>query len=333
MHSLRMSAAIVLDVTLLCPPVVRANCCAEGCPLVRDGLGAIPRRFAFDLRYQDVTQDKLWSGGSAADLADVIADADTHGEVELYTRTRSWVAEGRARITDRLRLSVTLPYIQREHRHWLHHTPTFNPLFLDAWKYEGLADATLLGNFRAFELAGGTSLALQGGVKLPTGRTHLPDETRNNGGFDSTLEPSARPGTGSTDWLAGGMLTQRLPWKSVLPLSASLLGRWNTKGTDDFQVGDEVQAGLSGDYAPWSWLTLLAQVNYSAHGSDISADAAEAAHTGMHSLFVTPGVSVRVSPAISLYGIYQARAWSHSDEATVVATDHFLFGTTYSIGR
>ena len=46
-----------------------------------------------------------------------------------------------------------------------------------------------------------------------------------------------------------------------------------------------------------------------------------------------PGFSVRVSPALALYGHYQARAWGKSDEATVVATNHFLVGTTLSLGN
>jgi hypothetical protein len=268
-------------------------------------------------------------------IEDVLAGAESHGEVELYTHTRSWVGEGRAQLTDRLRVTATLPYVEREHRHYLAHTTTtpLNPLFLDRWKFQGLGDATVLAHFRALMLAGGTSMTVQGGIKLPTGRTHLPDEVRENFGYESTLEPSARPGSGSADWLAGGLVSQRLPWKRALPLSASVLARWNGKGTDDFKVGNELQAGLSGGYAPLEKLTLLAQLNYSGHGTDVSADPSEAAHTGMKSLYVTPGLALRVSPAVSLYGLFQLRVWSKSDEATVVAMDHFVFGTTYAIGR
>ena len=176
-------------------------------------------------------------------------------------------------------------------------------------------------------------LTLQGGVKLPTGRRHLPDEARTNFGFESTLEPSARPGTGSTDWIAGALAAQRLPWKHALPISLSVLGRWNGKGTDDFRSGNEVQAGLSGGYAPFERIALLAQVNYSGHATDVSADPSEAAHSGMRSLYITPGITARVSPGLVIYGLYQARAWGKSDEPTVVATNHFVFGTTYSIGH
>ncbi len=333
MRSLGQWVAALCVALCLTPFPAHANCGAEGCPLVRDGFGAAPRRFAFDLRYQDVTQDKLWDGTSEASLAGVIAASDVHGEVELFTHTRSWVGEARAKITDRLRITATLPYVNREHRHWLRHTAGYNPLFLDTWKFQGFADATVLAHFQALRTRGGTLLTLQGGAKLPSGRTHVPDETQTKFGFASTLEPSARPGTGSTDWIAGGLASQRLPWKSALPLAGSVIMRFNNKGTDDFKIGNELQAGLSGGYAPMDRLTLLAQVNYSGHGSDVSANATETAHTGMKSLYVTPGVTVRVSPALAIYGLYQVRAWGKSDEPTVVATNHFLFGTTYSIGH
>ncbi len=333
MRSARVLAAAVLALSMGVPAVSNATCGSEGCPLVREGLGSSVKRFAFDLRFQDVTQDQLWSGTGKTALAEIIASAERHGEVELYTRTRSWVAEGRMRLTDDLRVIATLPYIEREHRHWLAHTPVFNPLFLDSWKFKGLADATVLAQFRALHREGLQGVILQAGVKLPTGRKHLSDEVRNNFGFESTLEPSARPGSGSTDWIAGALVSQALPGKGVLPLTASVLARFNTKGTDDYQVGDELQAGLSGGWAPMDRVTLLAQINYSKHGSDVSAVLSEAAHSGMQSLYITPGVSVRLSPALAVYGLYQARAWGKSDEATVVATNHFLVGTTLSLGH
>lgn len=333
MRSVRKLTAVVSALSMLAAAPAHATCGAEGCPLVRDGFGANPSRFAFDLRYQDVTQDQLWNGTGKTDLAEIIADAELHGEVELFTHTRSWVAEGRMRVTDDLRVTATLPYIEREHRHWLAHTPVFNPLFLDSWKYEGLADATVLGQYRVRHREGLPVVTLQGGVKLPTGRTHLPDEARDNLGFESTLEPSARPGTGSTDWIAGALVSQPLPGKGMLPLTASVLARWNTKGTDDYQVGDEVQAGLSSGWSPVERVTLLAQLNYSAHGSDVSAEVSEAAHSGMRSLYATPGVIVSVTPTLSVYGLYQARVWGDSDEPTIVATNHFLAGATFSLGR
>lgn len=36
---------------------------------------------------------------------------------------------------------------------------------------------------------------------------------------------------------------------------------------------------------------------------------------------------------LSVYGLYQARVMGRSDEATVVARDHVVVGTSYSFGR
>ena len=139
--------------------------------------------------------------------------------------------------------------------------------------------------------------------------------------------------TGSTDWITGASFNQPLPWRGAIPITASVLAKWTGKGTDDFEVGDEVQAGVSGGYSPKSWITLLGQVNFSAHGRDISAEEGEAAHTAMQALYLTPGVSLRVSPAMIVYGIYQQRVYAHSEEPTVIGNSHFLIGTTYSLGH
>ena len=329
----------VLLVLALCAPAAHATCGAEGCPFIREGVGPRSGRFAFGMRYQDVTQDVLWDGDAEANRDEIITEAarklstGKHGEVELYTRTRSWVAEGRARVNDNLEFTASIPYVQREHRHMIVHGFFYNPNWVDEWKFDGIGDATVLGHFRGRLSGEGHSITVQAGVKLATGRRHVPDEERRNLFIPSTLEPSIRPGSGSTDWIAGVQYARPLPFPRTLPLTASVLGRINTRGTDDFQVGDVIQAGLSGGHAPVEWLTLLMQVNFSAHGSDKSGEAGEAAHSGMRALYWTPGLSVRIAPALSVYGLFQARVWGHTDDANVVGKSHFLVGTSYTLGR
>lgn len=332
MRVLRLLLAAV-SVAALIAPAAHANCGAEGCPFVRDAFGATRGRYSFDLRYQGVTQDQLWNGTSETTVDDILASAERHGEVELFTQTETWTAEGHAMLMPSLRLIASLPYMHREHHHMLAHAPVYDPRFVNTWDYEGLGDMSVVAQYRVYTRAGGPSLELQGGVKLPTGRTHVPDETKDNFGFESTLEPSVRPGTGSTDWLTGATFSQPLPWRDASPVTASVLAKWTGKGTDDFEVGDEVQAGISSGYTVRPWITLIAQVNFSAHGRDISAESTEAAHTAMQSLYLTPGVSLRVSPAMIVYGIYQQRVYAHSEEPTVIGNSHFLIGTTYSLGH
>jgi hypothetical protein len=327
------SLLVVLCAVTLLAPAARANCGAEGCPFVRDAFGASRGRYSFDVRYQYVTQDQLWNGSSPATLEEILGQADPHGEVELFTKSQTWTAEGHAQLTPDLRLVAVLPYIEREHQHMINHSGVYDPRYVVSWNFQGLGDASIVAQYRVLKHAGGPSLELQGGVKLPTGRTHLPDETQINFGIETTLEPSARPGTGATDWITGAFYTQPLPGKDVLPLTANVLARWTGKGTDGFEVGDELQAGMSGGYMAKPWLTLIGQVNFSAHGSDVSADPGETAHSAMRALYLTPGVSMRVSPAMILYGIYQARVWGQTDEATILGKSHFMIGTTYSLGH
>lgn len=330
--------ALLLSALAAAP--VHATCGAEGCPIVR--AGATSGRFTFDLRYQEVTQDRLWNGSAATTLEALIAESEAHGEVELYTRTRSWVAEGLMRLNARWTLSASLPYLKREHRHWLRHVPRYDARFLDTFEYQGLGDATLLAQCGALQRPGLPRVTLQGGVKLPTGRQHVPDQERSNFGFESHLEPAARPGSGSTDWLAGAVVSQALPWSRALPVSASVLMRWNGLGTDDYRMGEELQAALATGVAVAPRVTLLAQLNWAAHGADEAREHAaageavshgESLHSGSRSLFLTPGVSVEVLPGLSVLALYQARLWSHSESATILAGDHLLLGTSVALGR
>src|SRR5689334_20734079 len=109
------------------PLAAHANCGAEGCPFVRDAFGATRGRYSFDFRFQGVTQDDLWNGTRSTTIDDVLAEAERHGEVELFTKTETWTAEGHAMITPSLRLLASLPYIHREHQHMLAHVPVYDP--------------------------------------------------------------------------------------------------------------------------------------------------------------------------------------------------------------
>lgn len=329
----RLVRALAALVLLVLPArAAFATCGAEGCPCVRRGLADNAGRFAFDLRVLDVTQDRMWSGGHEAALDDVLNGTFTHGSVELLTRTRAWSAEGRMQVNDRLRVSATLPWVEREHRHYKAHVPVYIPELVESWSYRGLGDATLLAQWNAGQLPFGTRTTVQGGVKLPTGRRHV----KNAAGTEP--EPSLRPGSGSTDLIAGASASQALPWQPLLPLSANVLRRWNTRGTDGYRAGDELQASVSTGYVIRPWLTFTALGNYSSHGSDAwPADASdpyrEPAHAGGKALFVTPGLSASVGGGVTLYALWQNRVWGRSTQPMVVARDYIMLGTSVSLGR
>jgi hypothetical protein len=158
----------------------------------REALGPLADRVPFGLRCEEGTRDQLWRGsgpaGRDALIAEMYASSARHGELDLYSSTRSRTAEGRVRFHDRLDATLALPWVEREHRHMTLHAPFYDPRFVDGWTYDGLGDLTLLGHLRALGSAEGAALTLQAGAKLPTGRRRVPDEERTT---------SARTGTRS----------------------------------------------------------------------------------------------------------------------------------------
>ena len=329
LRPLRLAIAIVLVCAVLVPGLALANCGAEGCPFVRHGLDTEYGRFSFDLRFQAVAQDKLWDGSSEITLDEAIKGAEQHGEVELYTHTRSWVGEVRGTINDRLSVVATLPFIERQHQHMLAHVPAYNPQFVSSWDYQGLGDLAVVGRYDAWRGSGDVA-SLVGGIKMPTGRTHVPDESQDNLGIETTLEPSARPGTGSWDWIVGVSAAKSLPWRKALPISASVLGKINTRGTDDFKVGSELQAGIAGGYAPIPRVSAQ-QVNFGGHAVTSAPTPPKPP---------TPGSARRSHPGRERQrGRVASRlraslgAWGRERYATIVANDHILIGTSFAIVR
>ncbi len=321
--------ALFVGLSLSCATLAHATCGSESCPLVSEGLHGAGR-FGLELRYQEATQDRLWDGTAATTLADVVAGAEPHGEVELYTRTRTWVAEARLRVSDRLFVTATLPYMDREHRHALAHTGTFDPASVDTWRYRGFADATVLGVYHVAGSHEGLSIMVQGGAKLPTGKAHVADEVRDNGGVESALEPAARPGSGSFDAIAGVVLSQPLPIAGMNPLALNVVQRWTGKGTDDYRVGNELMVGVATGYSLGERVVLSGQASWMSHSADVSADASEASHSAIRTLYLTPGVRVALGSGLSAYGMLQLRTWTRTEEATVVAPRHLMVGLRWS---
>ncbi|MEQ1832699.1 MAG: transporter [Candidatus Eisenbacteria bacterium] len=327
--------AAALFAAMLAPSLAFATCGAEGCPCVRRGLADNAGRFSFDARFLDVTQDELRSGSSVTSLDEVISSTTLHHHIPLYTRTRSWSFEGRMRVNDRLRLSANLPYVDREHRRFDRHTPFYTPALVQSWRFRGVGDAVVQAQVDAWERAGGPRIAVQAGVKLPTGKRHV---AKSAGLFATEPQPTLRPGTGSTDLLAGVTITHPMPWQPVLPLSMNVLRRWNGRGTDDYRGGDELQASLSSGWAVRPWMTLTALANFSSHAGDSWTEPTaddpyrEPSHAGGRALFLTPGASVSLGSGITLYGVWQNRVWGESDQPMVVARNYFLFGSSISLG-
>lgn len=332
LHGLVLFAVLALALLAL-PRTAAANCGAEGCPLSPHGPETRLGRLLFAVRYQFVEQNMLWDGSGEISPEDAHEDDGEPHELEQLTRTRSWNIDARANVGQRLQLALSVPYLDRIHRHTLEHHPG---AFQDyEWHMTGFGDAVALASWSAIKPSGfgGSSLVVLAGVKLPTG------ETDAELVLDEQPEPPARLGSGSTDFVAGAQFTRTFGARSLsgetgtLPVSLGVGGRLNGTGTENYKAGDEWQADLGCSYPLVHWMRVLAQVNASGHARDDVGDTdGEPHHTGGNVVFASPGLQADLLPGVSAYGYYQFRLWQHTNGVQLVSPYHLVFGIGYTPG-
>lgn len=310
-----------------------ANCGAEGCPLAPRGPETAFGRFSFGVDYTFVEQNRLWDGNREVSDAQALAAEGGIGHVlEQLTSTRTWLGVARARVSDRLLLIATLPYLDRVHQHTLeHHTNFFIP---SEWHLRGVGDGTLVGMWTALASPAAGDLTLEAGVKLPTGARGAPVVNGDQ------PEPPARLGTGSTDFTAGFEYRWRFATRTLggavasVPLGVTTLVRVNGRGTDQYRMANEWQLDASGSYPLGRRVAVLAQVNGAVRGrDDVGTTDAEPHSTGSASLYASPGLRLDVVPGVSAFGYYQFRLYEHTNGPQLVAPYHFALGLAYAIGR
>jgi Putative MetA-pathway of phenol degradation len=167
---------------------------------------------------------------------------------------------------------------------------------------EGLGDISLLFRFKAFEqhtLATTTTVALLGGVKVPSGTT---DGHADNGDF---LDAHAQLGTGSTDGLVGAALQHaRGRWMLAANLLVAVKGEGEAGGIDyeygnsanyDVNLRYRVQPAMVGAGAQQTFVSLglVGEVRdtETLAGSELDG-------TGGHVVFIQPGLQQQWSPRV-----------------------------------
>lgn len=159
----------------------------------------------------------------------------------------------------------------------------------------GLTDTWVTGKFRVMHGANG-HLAVQAGVKLPTGKD---DERLSDG---EKLEPSSQPGSGAVDYQLGLAYSRYLT--SRVTIDASGIYTLRTEHAD-FQVGDRFDLGLA---AAWRLTEdVRAFPNWSVSGEllgvwvgkDEDAGAANES-SGGETVYFAPGVRARFNPHVAL---------------------------------
>jgi Putative MetA-pathway of phenol degradation len=315
-------ASLVCALLALAGGAHAGSCSMDGCPMDVRGHDS-GQRFSVDLSYLHVDENQRFVGSHEVGGTTLFSDH----VVERLNRSTSTILTTRAQITERVSLSATLPWVDREHQHdILHHVGLYLPY---AWNYSGLGDAALVGSVTPWS----NRFSVQGGVKLPTGRRHV----------DAILglepEPSVRPGSGSTDWLGGIQLHHSTALHSLrgeqvdVPLTLGVAGRVNGRGTDGYRSGNELSLNLAAGYPIVPALSLLAQVSTRWQKGDDTGQPGVAAHeTGGTSVLATPGLRLHLGGSLAAYGYYQFRLYQRVNSAQLVSPSHLTFGTLYSFG-
>jgi len=141
-------------------------------------------------------------------------------------------------ITHRLTLSAELPYVRRDDLREGTHAHSGGVAINgveELGSVSGIGDLSLLAKYR-LTAGEGPSLALIGGIKVPTGNTHK----RSSEG--ERLETEHQPGTGSWDPIIGASASAPL---GAVTLTASGLYQFSTAGAQQTRLGDRFQGGIA----------------------------------------------------------------------------------------
>ena len=254
----------------------------------------------FDLRYEYIDLDQPRSGSDRVSVGQIPRHHD-----EVFTKNRNVVATVDWNLTPAWGVSVSVPYVDRQHFHIHNH---HGAQLEDRWDFRGVGDVRVQARYvlsAAPNLDAPCSTGFTLGVKLPTGKYDV-----TNGEGDAA-ERTLQPGTGTTDALLG------VYWHRTEPLDG-----WSyfTRGTavvpmnsrDGFKPGVQLQGDAGVRYAASSRLGLMVQANYVMKARDRGANA-EPEDSGQRGLFVSPGISYNLGRNAQLYAFVQVPVYQRAN--------------------
>lgn len=295
-------------IAALFPQNADASCGAAFCPVNTQweiqGAWQQPG-LRVDLRYEYLDQDQPRLGRRRVAVGEM---PQHHNEVR--TRNRNTLLGFDYTIDERWGVSLTIPYVDREHEHIHHHQ---GELLNESWHIATPGDAQVLGRYRMSE----RPISLVFGVKLPTGSTH-----ETNAGGD-TAERSLQPGSGTTDIVLGAAFRHgslRSPWSWFVQAR----GQHALDEHDDFQPGDRFNFDGGVRYVTGG-VSLMLQGNLVIKSRDSGAQA-EPESSGGTFLFLTPGLSYALSPRWQLYTFLQQPVFQDVNGIQLTAGRGYIAG-------
>ena len=280
-------------------------CASCGCSINSDwsaqGLGS-SQGWSLDMRYDEINQNKLWSGNRAISAATAANTTNPKtqqaAEVEQFTKNNYLTATLDYSNGRDWGLGLAVPYIDRTHSTLgVGSDGTTFDAANGAYRSSGsgIGDVKLVGRY--FGLLSGRNLGLQLGLKLPTGAK---DQVAQDG--QTQVDPGLQRGTGTTDLIVGvyyfDALTPLWGYFSQLSYQSALDHASVDGGT--YRPGNSVNASVGMRYKGFANWVPTAQINARFVQTDSGA-VADTYSTGGKLVYLTLGALVPVNTHMTPY--------------------------------
>jgi outer membrane putative beta-barrel porin/alpha-amylase len=271
----------------------------------------------FDLRYETIDLDQPRHGRDRIGVGEIPRH---HDEVE--TKNRNLVANVDWNLAPAWGLSLSVPYVDREHLHIHNHR---GEKLEERWAFRNLGDVRVQGRYEFFasreDPAAQRSSGITFGVKLPTGKY----DVKNGEGAEA--ERTLQPGTGTTDFILGAY------WHAAAPLAdtswfarAQAVVPMNSRA--EYKPGKQLQLDAGMRWGMARDVGLMLQLNYHAKDRDSGANA-EPEDSGQRMLFVSPGASWNISRSAQVYAFVQVPVYQTVNGVQLTASWSALAGVSW----
>ncbi len=271
----------------------------------------------FDLRYETIDLDQPRNGTRKVGVGEIPRHHD-----EVDTKNRNWVAAVDWNLAPAWGLSLSIPYVDREHHHNHNHQGEVIP---ESWDFRGLGDMRVQARYEFYvsreDPAAPRSAGVSLGLKLPTGKYDVANDE------GELAERTLQPGSGTTDLLLGAY------WHGAAPLAAiSWFARTQAVLPMNERAGYKPGRQLSLDaglrYAATPDVGLMLQVNYIAKARDSGVES-EPEDSGQRMAFVSPGVSWNFAKSAQLYAFVQIPVYQSVNGVQLTADWSALAGVSW----
>jgi len=300
-------------------PAAMASCGSAFCTLMTDryaqGTGEVHLGWSADVRLEAVTQKKLRTGTTTIDASQVTGEE----AIERHTKNLNLLTSLTYGLDPDWSFTVRLPLVKRDHLHDLVDDTTGLPGASEQWRFTKLGDVQALARRQFASADGSTAYAVFGGLKLPTGSTQVTN------GDSSRAERALQPGTGTTDVIVGVAGRRAFGMDNALIGQASVSQALNSK--EEFKPGQRVEVSVGWSHAYSHSLGTVLQLN-ARHRSRDSGLQAEPDNSGSTTVDLSPGVTLGVGPASTLYAYLQVPVYQKVNGIQLVPRSALAIGWT-----